>query len=378
MSSLGLVLSGGGARAAYQAGVLQAIAEMAHAEGIDHPFQYYTGISAGAINSVFLATTPNYDLSKGTNRLVEIWQSLTSDQIYNTDVLSLGAGGLKWLLGLSLGGMHETSQHRSLLETTPLRKLIADNCDFKNIERHLQDGKFKALAISALDYFSTNTITFVQGAPQQPLWRRVRRQGLHAELNTEHVLASASIPLLFPPVSVDKRFFGDGSIRNHSPCAPAIYLGAEKLLAIGVRCREDACFLANKVNVEAPPSVARVVSVILHAVMMDGLESDIERLERINTNLAKISEKERELVSVRQIPHLWIHPSRDLTELAANKSHRLPGMIRYLMKGLGTLDEASELTSFLLFEKCYTELLIELGYTDAKKSREQVLRLLSA
>ncbi|WP_347356418.1 patatin-like phospholipase family protein [Bdellovibrio sp.] len=376
MSSLGLVLSGGGARGAFQVGVLNAIADICRQEGIVNPFQLYTGISAGAINTAFL-TTASYDqFDEGTRRLTELWRQISSEQVFITDPLSLSKGGLHWLLALSLGGLKNSSPHRSLLETTPLRKLIAENCNFENIQKNIDKKKFRAVSVTALDYFTTSTVSFVQGEENMPLWRRIRKVGIKSPLSTEHILASAAIPLLFPPVTVDGRFFGDGCIRNHSPCAPAIYLGATKLLAIGVRKRQDVCYASQKVNTTEPPSVARVLSVMLNAVMMDGLEVDIERLDRINSNLSKLTEKELGLISVRKIEHLWISPSRDLSEIASDKTQSLPPMIRYLLRGLGTLHEASEIASFLLFEKSYSERLLEIGYEDGMREKEQILRLL--
>lgn len=376
MTSLGLVLSGGGARGAFQVGVLNAIADICRQEGITNPFQLYTGISAGAINAAFLTTQSNVQFDESTRQLTELWRQISSEQIFITDPVSLSKGGLNWLLALSLGGLRNSSPHRSLLETTPLRKLISDNCNFENIQKNIERKKFRAVSVSALDYFTTSTVSFVQSQEQVPLWRCVRKVGINSSLTTEHILASAAIPLLFPPVTVNGRFFGDGSIRNHSPCAPAIYLGADKLLAIGVRKKQDVCYASQKVNTSEPPSVARVLSVMLNAVMMDGLEVDIERLERINTNLAKLTEKELGLISVRKIEHLWISPSRDLSEVASDKTQSLPPMIRYLLRGLGTLQEASEIASFLLFEKSYSERLLEIGYEDGLREKEQILRLL--
>nr|BFD59620.1 patatin-like phospholipase family protein [Bdellovibrio sp. CKG001]BFD62999.1 patatin-like phospholipase family protein [Bdellovibrio sp. HM001] len=376
MTSLGLVLSGGGARGAFQVGVLNAIADICRQEGITNPFQLYTGISAGAINAAFLTTQSNDQFDESTRQLTELWRQISSEQIFITEPLSLSKGGLHWLLALSLGGLRNSPPHRSLLETTPLRKLISDNCNFENIQKNIERKKFRAVCVSALDYFTTSTVSFVQSLEQAPLWRRVRKVGINSSLTTEHVLASAAIPLLFPPVTVNGHFFGDGSIRNHSPCAPAIYLGADKLLAIGVRKKQDVCYASQRVNTSEPPSVARVLSVMLNAVMMDGLEVDIERLERINTSLTNLTAKELGLIPVRKIEHLWISPSRDLSEVASDKTQSLPPMIRYLLRGLGTLQEASEIASFLLFEKSYSERLLEIGYEDGLREKEQILRLL--
>ncbi|UXR63540.1 patatin-like phospholipase family protein [Bdellovibrio bacteriovorus] len=376
MSSLGLVLSGGGARGAFQVGVLNAIADICKQEGIANPFQLYTGISAGAINTAFLTTSSHDHFDEGTRRLTELWSQISSEQVFITDPISLSKGGLHWLLALSLGGLKDSSPNRSFLETTPLRKLIAENCNFENIQKNIEKKKFRAVTVSALDYFTTSTVSFVQGEEKTPLWKRVRKMAVNTQLTADHIMASAAIPLLFPPVTVDGQFFGDGCIRNHSPCAPAIYLGANKLLAIGIRKRQDVCYASQKVNTTEPPSVARVLSVMLNAVMMDGLEVDIERLERINSNLSKLTERELGLISVRKVDYLWISPSRDLSEIASDKTHSLPPMIRYLLRGLGTLHEASEITSFLLFEKTYSERLLEIGYEDGMREKEQIRRLL--
>lgn len=376
MSSLGLVLSGGGARGAYQAGVVNALAEISRQEGIDYPFSYYTGVSAGAINTAYLTTAENCHITAATAKLTDLWTGISSEQVYINDILSLSKGGLQWLLELSFGGMKKKSPHRSLLETKPLHQLISKNCNFDNIQKNLDAKKYKAVAISALDYFTTSTVTFIQGEKDIPTWTRVRKVGVLEPLTANHVLASASIPLLFPPTTVGDRFYGDGCIRNQAPCAPAIYMGARKLIAIGVRKKKDICFASHRINTHVEPSIARVVNVLLNTLMMDGLEADIERIDRVNLNLQKLSAEDLEQVSVKPIKHLWISPSVDLGEVASMKTENLPPMIRYLLRGLGTLQEASEIASFLLFEKSYSTDLIEIGYKDGMNAREQVKRLL--
>ncbi|KHD88778.1 MAG: patatin family protein [Bdellovibrio sp. ArHS] len=375
--SIGLVLSGGGARAAYQAGVISALAEIAQKNGVQHIFKYFTGVSAGAINATMLAATPGCRITEGSEKLLNLWRHVTADQVYVTDPLQLSFGGVKWMADLSLGGLRPRSHRRALLDTSPLRNLIKEHCDFANIQKNIEAEMFSALAISALDYFSTSTVTFVQGSPKTPSWQRVRRQSESAKITADHLLASSAIPLLFPPVTIERRHYGDGSIRNHSPCGPAIYLGAKKLIAIGVRKKQEVCYTSQHVEDVKPPTVGRVASVLLHAVMMDGLEVDIERLERINSNILKLSESEQATLSVKPIEYLWISPSRDFSEIATNKVERLPRMIRYLLRGLGSLQDASEIASFLLFDPEYCRTLTEIGYEDGWKQKEPIERLLS-
>ncbi len=378
MSSLGLVLSGGGARAAYQAGVIAAIADICSELGISQPFDFYTGLSAGAINAAMITATESCNIRDACENLTSLWSRVESQQVYVTNPLSLSMGGLHWIADLSLGGVKKSSPGKSLLNNVPLKKLISDNCHFENIQKNLEKKKFRGLAVSALDYFSTCTITFIQSQEELPLWRRARRQAERSTLTAEHILASSAIPLLFPPVSLDNRYFGDGCIRNQSPCGPAINMGAQKIIAIGVRSRQEICYSSPDINRNQSPTVGRVVSVLLNAVMMDGMEMDMERLERINTNISKLSEIEKKNLTVRFIDHLWISPSVDIAEIAAQKVNKLPQMIRYLLKGLGSLQDASEIASFLLFEPSYCEKLIEIGFEDGMKQKEQIRRLLSS
>jgi NTE family protein len=375
--SLGLVLSGGGARAAYQVGALSAIAEICRELKIENPIDYYTGLSAGAINAAMICADPHGSFTEATKKLVEIWSSLDSKKVYVSDPVSLSWGGLQWMFDLSLGGLVNRSPHRSLLDTSPLRKLLEDNCDFSNIAKNIHAGRFRALAVSALDYHTTSTITFLQDHGSIKPWSRVRRQAEATTITADHVLASASIPVLFPPVPIDTRYFGDGCVRNQSPCGPAIYMGANKLIAIGVRKKQDTCYTPPQNRPAQPPTVGRIANVLLNAVMMDGMELDIERLQSINANLAKFGHTKLPELSVRHIDALWIAPSRELSELASKNTGELPAMIRYLLKGLGSLQDASEISSFLLFDSCYSKALIELGYEDARKEKEALVKILT-
>jgi NTE family protein len=375
MTNLGLVLSGGGARGAYQVGVLAAVAEICKELSIDNPFEIYTGVSAGAINACAITSHPG-NFTAGCESLREIWSALKSQDVFASDPLSLTGVAMHWLMDLSSGGMKRTPG-KSLLNTSPLRDLISKHCPFENIQKKIDSGLIRGVGISALDFHSSSTVTFIQGVTEIELWERVRRQATRSQINVDHVMASSAIPVLFPPIAVDSRYFGDGSIRNFSPCGPAIYMGAERLLAIGVRRREEVCYSCHEVAPAEMPSVARVASVLLHALMSDGIEFDIERIERINLALTKIRTSERKSLSVRPIDALWISPSKDFSEIASQHAHELPRMIRYLLRGLGGLEESAELSSFLLFEKSYVETLMDIGYNDGLKARTELTQLLT-
>ncbi|MEK2688738.1 patatin-like phospholipase family protein [Bdellovibrio sp. GT3] len=374
MSNLGLVLSGGGARGAYQVGVLLAVAEICKKLSIDNPFKVYTGVSAGAINTCGLISHPG-NFQEACAALENVWGSLQSHDVFISDPISLTRGALHWLMDLSSGGMKRTPG-KSLLSTAPLRELIQKNCKFENIQKKIESGKIHGVGISALDFHTSSTVTFIQGAQEIELWERVRRQAVRSLLTVDHVMASSAIPVLFPPTAVGSRYFGDGSIRNFSPCAPAIYMGADRILAIGVRRQQEVCYTTHETAPAQEPSVARVASVLLHAIMSDGLEFDIERIERINLALSKIASSARKNLTVKPVDVVWVSPSQDFSKIAAEHAHELPRMIRYLLKGLGSLEESAELASFLLFEKQYIQTLLEIGYQDGMTEQDKIEKLL--
>lgn len=370
MQSIGLVLSGGGARAAYQVGVLSAIADISASAKVENPFNIYSGVSAGAINACMLAGTP-HSFKGAVDNLISLWSNIKSEQVFNASAFGLTRGALKWFSDLSSGGLKNT-HGISLLQTDPLRELLNKNCNFSEIKKKIDAGTLRAVSVSALDYLTTSTTSFIEGNDDVKTWNRIRRLSEKTELSAEHIMASAAIPLLFPPVKVGDLYYGDGCVRNLSPCAPAIYMGAKRLIAIGVR-KPQEFIQNNKKNVpQSSPTLAKVINVLLHAVMMDGLEHDIERMERINQNLKLLNEAEKKSLPISPIEYLWIAPSVEISEIAAKKVTELPMMIRYLLKGLGSLEEASELASFLLFESSYCKELIEIGYEDGMKSREKI------
>lgn len=373
---IGLVLSGGGARAAYQAGVLSAIGEICVELGINQPFQIYTGVSAGALNACLVASQIG-TFSDSCKVLLKLWSHIQSENVFISNPLSLTYEGLHWIADLSLGGIKKSTPGKSLLNTAPLKDLIQKNCLFENIQKKIHSGDIHGLGVTALDYSDTSSVTFIEAHTQIPPWRRVRRRSESAKINADHLMASSAIPLLFPPISINNNYYGDGSLRNLSPCAPAIYMGAEKFLAIGTRGKQDLCYSHKLNNPEEAPNTSRILSVMLNAAMMDGIELDIERIERINKTLENLLEEERKKIGARRIRPLWISPSRDISAMAANHAKDLPRMIRYLLRGMGSLDEASEITSFLLFEQSFIQQLIHLGIEDAMSQKEQIKKFLT-
>ncbi len=371
-SKIGLVLSGGGARGAYQVGVLNAISQIIQEEKIEKTIDILSGVSAGAINASMLAAHAN-DFHLGTKKLSDLWSQITADQVFYTDPLNLGKLGFKWMSELSLGGLSGSTPGRALLDTTPLKSLLNKNIPYEQIQTHLEDGSLAALAITAIDYKDSTAVTFIQSKLNKA-WKKARRHSESARISTDHIMASSAIPLLFPPGNVDTRYFGDGCVRNTHPCGPSIYLGAEKLIVIGVRTATSTATERGH-DLTKAPSVARVLNILLNAVLLDGVELDIERLERVNDFIRMVPQQNQGAINYKAIDYAWISPSIDIGELAAAKAHRLPRMIRYLIKGLGTLEEAHEIISYLLFDPDFCSQLIDLGFQDGMKQKDDILAI---
>jgi NTE family protein len=388
----GLVLTGGGARAAYQAGALKGVTEILAARAVPLsqeggglkdvlPFPVIAGISAGAINAAFLAARAA-SFSGATAQLCGLWDALSIDQVLDTDVLALSRVGLRWIRDLSLGGLFGHSQSNHLLETTPLKHFIGSHINFKEIQNNIYSGILNGVALSVTNYRTGTAISFFDGEPGIQPWLRSSRIGLRTKLVIEHVLASAAIPGLFAPVRIGHTFYGDGGIRMTSPLSPAIHLGADKILAIGIRyARSDEYTLEiNQTQKMSHVSAADISGVLLNAAFLDTLESDIERMDRINQTLALMPEELRKNhpQKLRSIPILTIRPSIDLGTLASEQFHLFPRILRYLLKGIGASDQQGwDLLSYLAFDKTYTGCLLDLGYRDALAMEEEILEFFS-
>lgn len=376
MSRVGLVLSGGGARGAYQAGVIAALAHIAKRMNVPNPFQIYTGVSAGAINTALLVANSK-SFIESAQQLVKLWTQISTDQVFYADLLALSRGGLQWMTELSLGGGRKETALRSLLSTHPLRSFLSEGCDFKEIRNKILRGSLRGVGVSALDYESISTTTFFQGVEEISTWERGMHHSEKVFLNVDHVMASSAIPLLFPPIKIGERYFGDGCIRNQSPCGPAIYMGAEKLIAVGVRRRQDTSYTYHDKGSGSLPTVAKVANALMNAVMMDGLETDIQRLQQINQSYALLTSQERKRVHFREIENIWISPSVDFSEIASKRSDELPRIIRYLLRGPGSIEESGEMMSYLLFTPNYCKQLIEIGFADGMKEKSRIEHILA-
>lgn len=364
---VGLVLSGGGARGAYQAGAARAIGEIAADLGVPAPFRAIAGVSAGAINAAFLGAF-GHDVLGGARRLCELWGGLRPDMVYDTSPLSLGRIGARWMRTLTVSPVVGGAPATALLDTSPLRRLLAETVPFTSLRRNVAQGVLTGVALTATDYASTRTVTFYEAAGRIRPWKRRRRVGQEVTLGVEHVMASSAIPIFFEPVEVDGAFYGDGCLRNTAPLSPAIHLGADRLIVVGVRRRpgphDDAAWPVR-------PTIARILGVLLNAVFFDAVDYDVERLHGVNRML-EVTGMVPAGAPARPIELLSIQPSEDLGHIATDEVSHLPRVVRYLLRGMGSPEEASEVISYLSFEASYTTRLLELGYKDAMEVRGQV------
>ena len=359
-----LVLTGGGARAAYQIGFLRCLARnMPSAR-----FDIITGVSAGAINAAFLACHPG-PLAAAVDELSEIWSGLSPERIFRVGSLSLAGNVARWGLRLFSGGAPGTARPRGFLDTTPLRRLLEERLgpvdgELPGIAANLADGRLSAVALTTLNYATGQTITWVQGHEIRG-WERPARIGVNSRLTVDHVMASSALPLMFPAVKLRGAWCGDGGVRLLTPLAPAVHLGAHRILAISTRyarSREEA----SRPAIQDYPPPAQIAGTLLNAIFLDSVDADAMRLERINRLLAKLpSDQWGEL---RPLDLLVLRPSVDLGMLAAQYEVDLPGAFRFLTRGLGTRETSSpDLLSLLMFQADYLERLIEIGEQDADR-----------
>jgi NTE family protein len=369
MSKLGLVMTGGGARGAYQAGVLKRIGEIKTYKDKRGPFDIIGAASAGAVNAAALAYG-SHDFSKCTLWLSRMWGKLTIQDIYRTDLGSIVPKASQWIKDLSFGAIIGSGSAQSLLDASPLNDFLSARLKGDRIESNISKGHLDALAIVATNYNSGKAFVFVQGAEKEKLWVKRRQIAIHTKITVDHICASAAIPIVFAPVKLTTEYgtnyFGDGCLRLTTPLSPVIRLKAKKLLAIGVRSQNptDRIPEANK-----PPSLSQILGTALNAIFLDHLDTDIDHLERLNTIISKIPNSQKEIAKmeggIQQMKVLAISPSEDLGKIAEDFAHRLPNAVRYLMAGLGSMSSASDLMSYLLFDSTYTKTLVDIGYNDA-------------
>ncbi len=374
--STALVLPGGGARGAFQVGVLKAIAELVP-KGTPNPFAVISGTSAGAINSVVLASKARR-FRVAVAELERVWGHFHSKHVFRTDNWTMLKSSLHWLTAIVFGGLL-VGTPKSLLDNTPLRALLSRNVRFPRIQDAIECGHLEAVAVTAASYATARSTTFFEAGPQHKAWTRTRRIGIPGRLHLDHLMASIAVPMIFPPQLIDGAYYGDGAMRQATPLSPAIHLGADRILVIGIRDET-----ADKVSdISLPPqrpSFAQIAGYMLDTLFMDGLYSDIERMTRINQLIDSIAPEHRSnaMHKMRPIDTMLVVPSQDLRVIAHKHRKRLPFAVRSLLHGIGGRGPGeNRLLSFLMFEQEYTRELIELGYQDAMKVRDQLADFVS-
>ena len=366
---LGLVLPGGGARGAYQVGVLKAISNI-QGSIEKSPFDVISGTSAGAINASMICSEID-NFHESILKLENIWGNFSTNQIYRTEKLFMLRQSFHWLLTLISGGVLMKNP-RSLLDNQPLRDLLKDAVDFKSINRNIYSGDLDALIVTAASYEQKQSVSFFTTSTSVENWHKVGRSSRETEINVDHLMASVALPLIFPAVRIDGEYYGDGAMRQETPLSPAIRLGATNLLIISTESPKDEVVNSSKKDY---PNFSEIGGYILDGLFSGSLYSDLERLDRIN-QVISLNENQTVQTNTKEMKHidyLVISPSIDLSEITKNCYKDMPFSLRMLFKGIGIKkDKNSDLLSFLLFESSFSKSLIDLGFRDAMNRKDEI------
>ncbi len=363
-----IFLSGGGARGAYQAGVLKAIGEILNTPKI--PFQIVSGVSAGSINAAYLVNHAD-NFSAGMKDLAELWSQLHCGKIFRVGNLSLTRSVLRNISSMIIRWPKEGGQY--LLDTTPLRELLDEHLDYSRINRNFEQNLLSSFEVAATCYDAPETVSFIQSNEEINHWEKIRHSSRVTKIHSDHIMASAAFPLFFPAIKIGVYHYGDGGLRHSNPLRAAIRLGADSILIIGTR---RVTVTRTGIHTAQPGEVTfgKVLGTMLNALFLDNLERDLNMLLHINTKLDLIPDFERKAELWKKIDVLFLRPSEDLGEMAEGKEKVLPLFLRYLLNAFGSSTHSGDFLSFLLFESIYCRELAELGYDDVMGQRESIER----
>lgn len=368
---IGIVLTGGGAHAAYQVGVLRAISAITNFT--QNPFRIISGYSAGAINGAWLAGHAD-NFEQAVESMWDEWAALTTDKVFNSDVPNVLYMAARWIKDRSFGGVHQNQrQINYLLDTSPLQKFIQTRINYEGLRRHLQNDTMFGISITAVNYHTGQSVTFYSGNKDIQDWKSLNRVSIRTDLGPDHVIASAAIPIFFPPQKIGDYHYGDGMVRLNAPLSAAVKMGAEKLLVIGIRGENSQLVAAPEQNGNV--TIGEIAGTILNGLFFDSLDTDLARLERINRTVSLMSKEERERSKdhLRQIPVLVMRPGPETAQWPQCEFERMPGTLKFLLKGIGLKENRGvDLLSYLAFETQYLRSLLESGYEDTMKRKSDI------